>query len=288
MTEVFTIYSESDRGSTNVSNLFIDEYMKDANDAQIKIYLYLLRMVSTGSATSISGMADRFNHTEKDVVRSLRYWEKKGLLSLDLDSKDDLVGIRLLEPRHAEDSTRMSERVISITPMLAAYAAASAPADSSLFADASFAPAAPAVSAAQTAAGKTSARGRDRSEEALEAFRSDRKRAELLFIIEQYIGKPLAVNEIRTVCYISEDLHFSDELIDYLFQYCVDRGKKDFRYIEKVAVNWSEKGITTPLQAQSAQTKGRKTAGTPAANQFNRFQQNRYDFGELEKDILDN
>jgi hypothetical protein len=61
--EVFTVYSENDRGSTPISNLFIDQYMKDANDAQLKVYLYLLRMMNAGRPTSISDMADQFNHT---------------------------------------------------------------------------------------------------------------------------------------------------------------------------------------------------------------------------------
>jgi DnaD/phage-associated family protein len=38
-------------------------------------------------------------------------------------------------------------------------------------------------------------------------------------------------------------------------QYCVDRGKKDFKYIEKVAINWAEEGITTPKQAQKFSSK---------------------------------
>ncbi len=34
-----------------------------------------------------------------------------------------------------------------------------------------------------------------------------------------------------------------------------ERGKKDFKYIEKVAVNWAEEGITTPKQAQKFSTR---------------------------------
>ena len=56
---------------------------------------------------------------------------------------------------------------------------------------------------------------------------------------------------MKTILYFSDVLHFSADLIDYLLQYCVDKGKKDFKYIEKVAVNWAEQGITTPKQAQS-------------------------------------
>ena len=68
--------------------------MKNANDAQIKVYLYLLRMTGAHRTTSISDMADLFNHTEKDVVRSLRYWEQKGLLDL-LSKGRTTVSIRL-------------------------------------------------------------------------------------------------------------------------------------------------------------------------------------------------
>ena len=62
-----TLYNDMDNGNTSVSNLFIDEYLCDANDAQIKVYLYLLRMTQAAGSTNISDMADRFNHTEKDI-----------------------------------------------------------------------------------------------------------------------------------------------------------------------------------------------------------------------------
>ena len=44
-------------------------------------------------------------------------------------------------------------------------------------------------------------------------------------------------------------------MVYVLLQYCVDRGKKDFKYIEKVAVSWAEDGITTPKQAQKRATR---------------------------------
>ena len=143
----------------------------------------------------------------------------------------------------------------------------------------------------------------------------------------------MSLNEIRIIYHISERLHFSDDMIDYLLQYCVDRGKKDFRYIKKVAENWAESGISTPLQAEQAaagkavpsRKKKAKGAGSgngsadseageaaymlrqeavpsvsrPAekkqgragkqarsSNSFNQFEQNDYDFDQLEKELL--
>ena len=77
-----TLYKDSCVDFTVVSNLFIDKYMKDANDAQLKVYLYLIRMLNANLVTSVSDIADKFNHTEKDVMKSLRYWEKQGVLTL--------------------------------------------------------------------------------------------------------------------------------------------------------------------------------------------------------------
>ena len=51
-----TIYKNNHTESTVISNLFIDNYMAEANDAQIKVYLYLLRMMDAGRPTSGFGL----------------------------------------------------------------------------------------------------------------------------------------------------------------------------------------------------------------------------------------
>lgn len=86
----------------------------------------------------------------------------------------------------------------------------------------------------------------------LRDFKNDEETSQLLFVAEQYIGKPLSASEIKTILFFSDRLGFSSDLIDYLIQYCVEKGKKDFRYIEKVAISWAEEGITSPKQAAKA------------------------------------
>lgn len=392
---MFTIYSDSGSDATMVSNLFIDEYMKNANDAQIKVYLYLLRVMGAHRTTSVPELADLFNHTEKDVVRSLRFWEKKGLLDLTFDEKQELVSIRLRRPgssgiaaaqngRHilsfsapgaeresllrmasgggtpvlpgpqdAQDScppqslsarqivTRSVQSFSAPQVVLSAAQEPSSPqavlsaaqtqnalsTAQAVSADRSSASPAGSGSAASAPAEPPQPAAEGLSEiEALERFRNDPERASLLFVIEQYIGKPLSLNEIRIIYNISEQLRFSDELMDYLIQYCVDRGKKDFRYIKKVAENWASLGVMTPAQAESAASpdsaprrktgnrargassgrsggaedpSGGSTAGAPGAensgkpsrrartaNSFNQFEQNSYDFDALEEELL--
>ena len=118
-----TIYKDNDVNSTVVSNLFIDEYMKDANDAQLKVYLYLLRMMNAHLATSVSDIADKFNHTEKEVVRALKFWEKNGLLTLDFDEDKTLVGIHIRDLNTADSAkSRRGQEVSSFVPVPAATA----------------------------------------------------------------------------------------------------------------------------------------------------------------------
>ncbi len=215
------IYKDNYTDATAVSNIFIDEYMKDANDAQLKVYLYLIRMMNANLPISISDIADKFNHTEKEVLRALRYWEKNRLLSLEYDEERNLSGIHLL------DLTRPRETAAPVSP-------------------------APLV----TLVSKPAVQETDAYEkpaytlDQLKAFKADEMTSQLLFIVEQYIGKTLTPSEIKTIFFISDKLGFSVDLIDYLVQYCLERGKKDFRYIEKVAVSWAQEGITTPEQAE--------------------------------------
>lgn len=230
-----TIYKDDYADSTVVSNIFIDQYMKDANDAQLKVYFYLIRMINANQAISVSGIADKFNHTEKDVIRALKYWEKNQLLNLDYDEDKNLVGIHLRDlnaPATAPSAVTPTTISARTTQASVLYpGTVSEDADKPDFTKPSY------------------------SLEQLREFKAREATAQLLFIAESYIGKPLTPSEIKTILFFTDVLHFSDDLIDYLIQYCVDRDKKDFKYIEKVAVSWAEQGITTPKQAQKYSTK---------------------------------
>lgn len=242
-----TIYQDNYTNATVISNRFIDEYMKSANDAQLKIYLYLIRMMSAGLSTSVSEIADVFNYTEKDVLRALKYWEKNQLLSLDYDECKNLTGIHLRDLNPAAPAKAVIPEAAPATP--AAAPGCVVPISSRPAAPEPEAPAkedAPYVKPNYTT-------------EQLKAFKSDEATSRLLFIAEQYLKKTLSASEIKSILFISDRLGFSEDLIDHLLQYCVDRGKKDLRYIEKVAVNWAQEGIVTPEQAAGYSHKYDKT-----------------------------
>jgi len=249
------IYKDNDVDSTVVSNLFIDEYMRDANDAQLKIYLYLLRMMNARQATSVSDIADKFNHTEKDVVRALKYWARQKLLDLDFDEDKNLVGIHIHDLCADTPADSRSSLSASFIPMPTALPASQATAGEYVSAPEVFA--APEIFAAPDTFNESAPEKKkpfpsheNYTADQLRAFKEQEETSELLFIAESYLKRPLTVTEMKKILYFMDGLHFSKDLVDYLIQYCIDRGAKSFNYIEKVAANWAAKGISTPEQAQ--------------------------------------
>ena len=249
----FTIYSQQNMEYTFVSNQFIDHYMEDANEIQLKVYLFLLRHISQQQTSSISDLADHFNYSEKDILRALTYWEKKNILCLNYDENQQLCNIELLEIAKTTAVPTLSQEQLSTKY----YSSQSCSANHNV------------TEYTQTDGvitklnhntkeiaqsehyAETSFPKPNYSLDQLTEFKKRESTSQLVFIAESYLGKTLSVNDVRSMLFLSEELRFSFDLIDYLLQYCIDRGKKDFRYIEKVAINWAEAKITSPQQAQN-------------------------------------
>lgn len=209
-----TLQNASQPEITMLSNSFIDYYMPQANGEFVKVYLYLLRIMSASPASfSLEQMADTLLCTEKDINRALLYWEKAGLLSLNYTSNNVLCGITL---RHPSAKTAAPSPESSLT--------ASSPQKKT-------------VSCSLTL---------DRVKE----LKKDQKIVQLLFIAEQYLGKTLSPTEIQKILYFYDELKMSPELIEYLIEYCVSKNHKSIRYIETVALAWAQENITTVEMAR--------------------------------------
>ena len=249
-----TIYQDSYINATVLSNRFIDEYMTDANDAQLKVYLYTVRMMSANLATSVSDIADRFNYTEKDVLRAFKYWQSKGILDLDYDESGNLSGI------HLKNLCRSD----SVTPSVESTHSHQSPIAPQTF---------NASSGKETGFGENERKAAESNAEAenkaaaipvkpsytpsmVREFKSSHTASDsgidIFYLADEYRKKPLSPSDIGTIIYICDELGFSDELFDHLLQYCASKDKSDFRYIEKVAISWKESGITTPQEAENA------------------------------------
>lgn len=229
--------SDYPRNHISVPLVFIDNYMTDANGEFVKVYLYLLRCMEVSFAEcSISAIADHFNNTEKDILRALKYWEKVGILQLELNSENELTGLRFC------DLTGGVQQ--DIKPLVQP------------------APAAPTVEEVKPSAiekqitpKKTSSKSKtiqkkEYTLDEIKAFHNNHELSELIFIIETYLKHPLTSTEMNTVFFWYDGLHFSSEMIEYLVEYCITNGHSSLRYMDKVAFSWAEDNIDTIEKAK--------------------------------------
>lgn len=258
----FNIVCSQKTEYTLVSNDFIDYFLGKANDAQIKVYLYLLRHKYCEQGSSVHVLADFFNFTEKDVLRALSFWEREGIMKIDYDEAQQPVTITLCDffvkqkSPTVEESTHSSHTFAGGNGNGHPFYENSAPKEAVVNRDYE-------IKDKEKEDLKTYIFEKpDYTLEQLEGFQAKDQTRELVFIAESYLGKTLSSNDLRTLFYISETLHFSLDLMDFLLQYCIDRGKRDFRYIEKVAVDWAKNNITTPHEADSYATKYNKDVYT--------------------------
>lgn len=218
----------------SVPRVFIDKYMADANGEFVKVYLFLLRCMdsSVSSDCSISAIADHFNHTEKDILRALKYWEKVGVISLELNTDNQLTGLCFKDLTGNVQHTALAE-TISAEPV----GAPSVPAEPTVVKPAK---------AKKTAATKK----KEYTLDEIKAFHNNHEVSELLFIIETYLKHPLNSTEMNTVFFWYDGLKFSGELIEYLVEYCITNGHSSLRYMDKVAMGWAESHIDTIEKAK--------------------------------------
>lgn len=244
-----TLTSTYTPNETTIPNIFLDRYMPLANGEFVKVYLCLLRMYANpaGRASTLTEIADLLNHTESDVIRAIKYWERAGLLSVGY-SGDIPVSITLLpisrnqnEAPAGSSSFARSEALSDTINTDSAGEAAAADEGSNALGE------------------KTSVHAPDESLPGKYNYSpaaikrmcdSDDNLHQLIFVAERLFGKTLTNSEISTIIYIHSDLHFSDELLEYLFEYCVSLEKRSFRYLERVAISWHEEGLVTAEQAK--------------------------------------
>lgn len=235
---------DSTLAATYVPNTFIDEYMTHADGEFVKIYLYLLRCMNNPDTTfSISDIADKFDHTEKDVTRALKYWEKMHLLRLEFNSQEELTGICL-----SDTAAQTAEN----TPIPARQQ----PAASTVLSRQSYDTAKPVPqSEADVSAENTVHSLPERTEYSLNQlaqFGEDEMVQEILFVTERYLGHPLNNTEIQTILYWLDKLNFSQDLIEYLIEQSVAKNRMSIRYMDKIAISWAKAGIRTLSDAKQA------------------------------------
>lgn len=240
-----TLTTKNNYGYTAISNIFISSFVPEANGEFVKVYLYLLHLISTGNSNiSISLLADTFNQTEADIMRALRYWDKLNVISLTFAGNNDSLSNITINDFSSDNSAASTTK--------ADFNNTTFPETAKLASSAAIAPTVPAAPSYNISEGPKHVEpsSMQYSAEKISELNSDENFSMLLYVIESYLGRPLSIKETNAIVYFYDSLDFSIELIDYLFEYCVEHNKKSINYIEKVALSWASKNIHTIAEAK--------------------------------------
>lgn len=233
----FSITAKNQPTYTIVPDAFILEHMPKANGSYVKVYLYLCLALSKNRPLSISELAESCNETENDIKRALQYWEKEGLISLQINQNRTLTGIDLLTPvkEPADDFMSEGSNVLDTTP----YTDSSTEPYSTYEKE--------SIKEPELAAAKEipTPQKKEYSIVQIKEREKDTSFSQLVYMIETYFGRPFTQTDYHSLLYILDDLEFSLELLEYLVEYCVSKNKNSMRYIEAVAIAWHKEGIKT-------------------------------------------
>ena len=242
--------------TTSIYNSFIQKYMPDANGSYVKVYLYLSMCIQSGEKRlSITSLADMMENTEKDIIRALHYWEKKGLMILQKDdTSDTITGIEICNPDAAD-----SPQGIPVNNAPASQPEKKEPPkeDKPLplhKAELPATAASPDNPPEEAATGSASSQEITVTEEQILRLSKNEDFSWTCLIVENYLKRTLKPAEVQLLTYLFDTLHFSKELLLYLYEYCCSLEKTNVKYVQAVALSWAEQNITTPEQAQRQST----------------------------------
>lgn len=247
---------------TTIYNSFIEDYMPAANGSYVKVYLYIAKCLQAKESNfSISSLADQLENTEKDILRALMYWEKKGLMSLNRDkATGEILGLEMLIPFAERDfdtyenTAKESAASLGVDSDLSETGAANTSTYESSGTDAPSNVNSDVHRASNSAQEKNSSAVKpiQVSSEQIQELSANEDFVWVCNVVESYLERPMKPTEIQLITYLYGTLHFSRELILHLYDYCISMGKTACNYIQTVALSWHEQGIKTPEQAQNA------------------------------------
>ena len=228
--------------SISISNTFIDYYMPPANGEFVKVYLYLLRAANSSYSPTIADMADALSHTESDILRALKYWEKQGLFALIFDETNELKTISLLpieQANHSHKPVRTVETGSRIT-----------------FAKEEVKPSGDVIRMPMPMPQYDP----KVVEEAINA--SDDDEMNLLMYEAESLFGVVPKSMTTTLFYLYNDLGMSSDLIAFAIEHCAEAGKKNEKYFRKMTLGWYNDGIKT--RAEAKQMLGDRSEATQA------------------------
>ncbi len=221
--------------NTVISNAFIEHFMLDANGSYVKVYLYLSKCIQSGGIDiSIPFLADKTDSTERDIIRALQHWEKKGLIKITLDNvTEQISSIQMLNPDDVYQAAKSASYIDDTAEDIASTSQ---------------------IPFSSKEKKSDSVNSVSVSVEQRKELAANQDFQFALQAIQSFLERPFKSNEIELISYLYGTLHFSSELLIHLYDYCISLGKSNSNYIQAVALSWHEQGVKSPEDAKKVTT----------------------------------
>ena len=253
---------------------FIDKYMLKANGDYIKVYLFMLRNADRLINPEI--IADALELTIKDVERAIAYWCKSGILIekeeniAKLGNGDDFEEILLTKNLPSKEELEEARRILNAANEIYRRREITKDAEKKSEEDNTDEPDMALDETLETQTGDEVKKEEnpieeppepkppklpDRSLVDLPKLKSDEDFQELVFCVQTYTEKIFSPTDTEKLAYLYDVVGMSKDLLEYIAEISVQKGKKSISYIEKIALSFHEKGITTVEEAKEDNVK---------------------------------
>ena len=208
---------QNHRSCTPIPDDFILRHMPAANGAYVKVYLYIYyHFLNASQDFTTKSASQALNLIESDVLEALYYWASEGVLKLD--AEDDQLTVSfpsLTSPEPNPPAPKKEE------------------------------PETPPVSKVVRVEHKPSY-----TPEELAIYQNNPQIQRLFSMASEALGEILSFPNLSLLYSFYDYYRLPTDVIEYLVAYCVSNGNRSLRYMEKVAQDWADRGITSLEKAQ--------------------------------------
>ncbi len=198
-----------------VPTAVVDNGLKLASEAQVKVLLYVLR--HSGTTLTDESVAQALSFHPEDVRDAITYWADKGLLACTENA------LTLPVNSKSEDtSLSQNEAVVSSSVQ------------STVISQPSSDKPRPMSRATKPEPGYVAKR-----------LRADKNLTFLMDEAQRVLGKVLSNSDTATLVMLHDTDGLPVEVILMLMEHCVQIDKGNMRYIEKTGIQWASDGVTT-------------------------------------------
>ncbi len=191
--------------TTDVENMFINEYVPAAPGDYVKIYLYGLLYAQHGNSMTHQILARQLNLSEDTVNSAWEYWEKMGAVKkvYNKDPKPLNYDIEFLNLRErmygnfSKDDREENRVQAHVNPF-------------------------------------DQNNGIDLQDKAMK---------DLFDYVEITLGRTLSARENEDIASWINQMGVTDDLVREAFAYCCERGKTNVNYVAKVVIEWHKQGL---------------------------------------------